>query len=452
MAERLEVGTIPEAEPMDLDVLLGEGNSERYAKLAFGLPHAGPVELQTLWNAWKDDRFMASCRRLVLARWVEVDVESARAAAGDDPDFWAAWIAFDPQKAYAEGRKSSNAAVPSRVRKLLVASHPELAEKLIEAHGSQIVAREKVPVYVSQGRFREAMEVARRGGAGVSERELFEDWFKVDPEAAFDWAGKTGFTVGRSGGDDEKRMLEWVRPHAEKVGALLDRLPAGEFRQRVEAGLVTALAEKDPSAAVDFARRMPSKRSQRNALASAGIGLAKSQPDGALSLYTELVAGGARRGEVTLLVLFGEEEGMTRRDNPFDAFDDAMFEGLPQRTFEAVLAMDASLEREETTERFASRWISKDRWGFSKWLASQSPSSSRDQLVEMLVQSVLWESQPHFEEAAQWIEAIGDAEKANTGAQRLVEGWQKADPEGLQNFLESGEAPQVVVEIINAEH
>lgn len=453
-AERPTPAAIPKPFEVSIEDLISPGRADRYVLLAGWLPQATSTDLQRLWDAWKDLTSMAAFRRLLLARWVEVDLMASRAAAGNDMAFWEAWISQDPEAAFSDAWNSGDDLLIRRATRLLIARDPDLARKLITSKGGKVSEADLAPGFLAAGRYREAMDAV----AGVvsstvtSRHSIFEEWIKEDPEGALDWAASNQFSTASDGINNEKLMLELIRPHADKAGSLAARLPTGAFRQRLESGLVTALAERDPQAALGFARTLSSPQARRRGLAAVGMGLAKSDPDAALQVYSELVADGARPGHEHAPVLYRDNVGCCPRDNPFDPFVDSLMEGLPDRALDTAMAMDSGSAGDEAVEDLAKRWMSHDLWEFSKWLATQPQNTRRDGLAGQLVDRMLSESHPNYQQAAQWIGSIRDTNLAADHVGRLVHGWRETDPAGFETYLKSGTAAKIIVEAGNPPH
>lgn len=443
--ERAEPAAVPE-EVVVVDVMAvrDRGRPDRLTLLAEWLPSAPVEDFPGLWEAWKDDPSATIFRRLLLARWVELDVGDARRMAGDGDEFWEAWVALDPQAAFQAALASKDVRLIGRVKRLLAKHNPELARKLAEAEDIAMTEDLSADGYVKAGRFAEAIEAVSGTPQRARVHDYFIEWLAADPVAAFTWAASTGFTTGSTGIDDEKRMVELVRAHAQRAEELVGLLPAGEFRSRVEVAFVTALAETDQGKARAFVATLKSPLAKKNAMASLGIGLTKSDPDAALVILEELVDGGARRGDGASPVLLPGADDCESRDNAFDPFVEALMAGLPERTMDSAMAWKNGEAQDRAMSVFADQWMSGDLWGFSKWLATKPPGGRRDLLAGRLVYDLLAAEGGHYEEAAEWVGAIGDAGVAEERALMVVAEWRRKDRAGLEAYVRSGKAPVAI--------
>ncbi len=209
-------------------------------------------------------------------------------------------------------------------------------------------------------------------------------WANKDPLAALEWGRANAVPLDATSQESE-RMFAWNAPitgamqaDSEKVAAWLRQLPPGEERRELmRAALINA-----PAAVAQefFAELLPEQ--QASVVSMIAWNLGREDPEEAVRWVRTLPAGGARTKALSSVI--GEYknrfpskvdtliEQLTGRDRDAallgyaqsDSFDDS------QKAMALAERISDPLMREQTFQRAAGAWFSRDEAAARAWLAT----------------------------------------------------------------------------------
>lgn len=149
------------------------------------------------------------------------------------------------------------------------------------------------------------------------------------------------------------------------AAAVLDRIPAGEGRNWAAIQVVDALSASDPKLAAEFALTLPAGQSRAAALSNALKAMAVD-PDTAFSwLQAELPAGAERDQAIRNVV-------------------ESIAEGAPADALRRLDLLPPDF-RAETTKSLIRRWAENDLASASVWVNQLPPGPERDAATESLI-------------------------------------------------------------------
>jgi hypothetical protein len=234
------------------------------------------------------EKLPAMYRRPLLAalveRWLELDPVGARGWITSHPpdrEILMAWARVDPARALEEAFSGKNPR----------AWQPDILKIAIEALAGPNPADQVARVsQLPPGSLRDKM---------LSER--IAEWAGKDPDAAFRFAN--GLPPGKLRDDSRTQaVLKWAaKDPAEavaRVKQIIPELTAGIVGSALLTQMADVIAQKDPQAAVQFARDLPPEF-RNNPVIAAGREWAKTDPIAALEWARELgvdVTRGLRTG------------------------------------------------------------------------------------------------------------------------------------------------------------
>ncbi len=217
------------------------------------LADAEPPGLQAIFEAlgelpWKE---RIARRRIVVARWIGVDLEGARAYFEADEKgidrklFYEHWAKIDPEGALNTTDETQLLSVLKGVAEV----DPDRCLEFLRSQGVKPGESTLRHVYMilAQSRPAEAAEVAasmvgkRRGMVLGS---IAEEWARTDPRAAVEW----GLANGRQGVDDAFKV--WAKRDPVAMAEFVAGLEQDSMKDGATRMVFESWAKDDPGAAI----------------------------------------------------------------------------------------------------------------------------------------------------------------------------------------------------------
>lgn len=380
---------------------------------------ASSDELGELWTelsraSYENRRFLP----LLLSVLVEKDPERAFdhvKGTRFEGGFFAAWARIDPEQALAKARGRGSHAF-GRALAAAVDIDPQRAMALAEEEGGyyhDLFLRGITKDLMKQNP-RGALDfLADQGGRGL-EGEFLQRWALFEPGEAFEWA------IHRRSNNAIK-IVEMVFSRDPKLVAdLLEGMPAGSLKGSLQIARAKLTAKEDPEAGIQIAKEQP-VGIRISALYQIGEGL----PPEASELRMEILQ--------DLLVDEGYQTPIGHHTQNW-----IMKELL--RDPPSVI----SLYEEHDAERLPpliNGWVKKDPDRGVAWLSTRTDHESYDQMVEYIYfRSWMSDTAVTDRQMLGLLANLQDSGKASSSSRQVLRTWQRRDPEGLADFLESGSA------------
>lgn len=248
----------------------------------------------------------------------------------------------------------------------------------------------------------------------------------------------------------------WVRRDADAAEAWLQRLPAGDLRQRLTAQMGFELAQTHPRRAIPLAETLAPGRdrwllvtaiTQTWVAVDAPAAFAWTRQLGPGEAHTAAVAGldaglgvaVSRRGATVLDTRGGTSRrraGGTVRE--LEPGDDGAF-----ATWRGQQA--PGLPRDEAVLEYVRQRGALEPMLIGPWVAQLPGGPGRDRAIE-----VFWETLVRVSpaEAAQWLEALPRSDRSDEKMEQTVREWLRTDPAGAAAWLRRSTLPPERIEAL----
>ncbi|WP_035613834.1 hypothetical protein [Haloferula sp. BvORR071] len=424
---------------------------DRPARLAIWLPHATLPEIEALWEQLLANQPIPQpLATLVIARWVVLDPQGAMAGnlkLGGTLGAWEAWAAVDPRAAEAAARASNERGALYMVLQGIAGRDPDYVAKLIEQDlGLAQLGSNVVDGFIAQRRFDKALDFTLRLGSSTNSRakdKLLREWSKDDPEQLLLWGARSPRLLTSVG---EELTSAIAREQIDKMPGILAKMPTGEVKGRLRQAYATALAEKDPAAAIRFAESEEAPLAAAALLGNLGRKFTTTQPAMAVEVLGKILESGRALDEYPVAVFFleGQREGWHSTDTPFPGFAEDLIKNMPELAMDAVMASDDKPAYQAAARQLANDWMEKDEWDFGVWLKRQPAGALRDDLALKYSSQLANGDKPAYDQALSWTGSVADAKQRDSQIDQLLLQWQGRDPAALRSYLSASGTPEII--------
>lgn len=425
---------------------------EYYARMAIWATEASAADIERFWRdtALPPNyvRGAPSLDDVLLARWVVLDPEGAIRVFGNETigsgPAWTAWARHDPDKALAAARASGRKRSIEWVIKGIAGNNPERALEIVGKDPSlaPFVISTITANYAKEGKYHQALDLKLKYGTYNVTAEL-RLWAKEDPHAAMRWCLERPY----AGEINRDAVYEtFLAEYPDQANELIAILPDAETKREFGEKRLEQLLAKDPKLAASFARSQQDPETRNALTLSLGTKLAKTDWETAAVLYKEFAANNGRLtyGGVCIYI---DEKNHTSVHQPIPSEDllRSLSSERPTEAFDLVSSIATDRNRAELLDSVVVSWITRDRYGFSEFLAAQPPSPARDQWTERLSSSLTSHADParnDYPSSIEWALSIRDAGLKDKTLGSTIEDWREKDSSGLDGYLKDTRIPQ----------
>ncbi|NIP98698.1 MAG: hypothetical protein GWO24_36935 [Akkermansiaceae bacterium] len=221
-----------------------------------------------------------------------------------------------------------------------------------------------------------------------------------------------------AGLDDQHResalegvLSEAANAHPDVVVKNIEKLPGGRMRREIIARTADEWAERDPDAAIEWARTLD-EHEQELAVSEIAGTVFETDPDRAEEI-AHLISGSERRGQI-----LGQIARLRATVDVGDAI--SWLESLPQE------------DRGGAWSGVAREWARIDPRAAAEYAAATDDSVARGQLVSAV--SYSW-SQRDPAEAAEWARSLGEDRARENAMNRIIENWARENPAAAGEYV-----------------
>ncbi|GAA5479067.1 hypothetical protein Hhel01_02569 [Haloferula helveola] len=380
------------------------------------------------------------CHPLGYAAWARVDIEASLSSLEE----WLASPAFAKDEANRWGPKDS-AALLTTLAEVDPHRAAEFEEKLPEF--AQLSEFERFKVRIPPDP--EAVGWEMLNLREVTASLAFDKWVASDPKAAIRWLAAKLEKGEGSKVANEKVIAGALKSFPpEDLPAIAALLPPGEERSQLVSAYVLALANYDPSQAIEFARSQAGTANVTGLLAKVGQALADEDPRRSIDLLADLLRDYPNGGRIAVVLPDGEEkmEGSVVEHGWLKSLSMA----APQETMALLSSRTDAVETGSPAQILGREWMLRDQVGYAGWVNSLHPGPMQDAFLVPLVSEIANLKSdgrgyyPDRQEAIRRASRISDDESRRQMIRRLASDFQKYSPTGMAKFAESDAATDEV--------
>ncbi|MES2440739.1 MAG: hypothetical protein V4584_16855 [Verrucomicrobiota bacterium] len=423
-----------------VETLLALDAGKNYGRLAAWLVDASEEEIAAYWAGYGKGESSEDVMKLIFIHWTRVNPQAALAAVAgtkDESHAWWAWGTQDPAAALAAAVAEDTAYTESVVQGIGV-SDPEWARK----HLSEIpekfrdAAMKGMDLYPAQEDPEASLAFMEKNQRGF-DIMTFKSLARKDPWAAWDWLktrkGLEEYRMEGEGTPMDVLVSTMSREHPEDLDRLMAKTPPGAERRKMEDAIFTRLAEEDPAAALEKARKEEAPMVAVQRLGEVGLGMVRSDPEQAYAIARELlVRGGGQLGFKTVVEYAGGTDSSGESHSKARELMDELFSKDPARTAELTVVGDKLLPN---FSEYAALWANWDLEAFAEWTNRQTQPEVRKQSVGFICNELY--QLDEYAEAMEWARSGGHEYSASRFSR-----WWKNQPEAAEAWLQNVNAPE----------
>lgn len=381
---------------------------------------ASSSEIARLWKELSNDPSSTwQHRKQLMSVWIRKDREGVFAhvrASRSEEMFYRALARIDPTEALARA-KDRGSYVWGMTLSVIAEDDPQKAISLLSECGSQ--TSWSVLRGIANGLMKEDPRAALGFLNTTRERwiqvECLKRWAMDDPAGALDWA------VDHNPEGILKLVGRILEKDPELLARKVEEMPAGRVKRDLQVARAGWILKQDPKAAIQFAKAQP-------------IGVRKL----ALSkIGAELPSEASELKMEVLQSLVQENDGK----------DQSAMNRVPEWIMEELLRDPPAvmeIYEENAPANLAplvTDWTRKDPEKSVAWLSKRNDHEYYDSMTTSIFFRLGLAGESLTEEQMLGLLSdLSDAGKVRSYSRQTLRDWHRRDPEGLENYFESGSA------------